>query len=380
MNIEKIVNILDRDGALELDNEERTYGYEDVVNEVDWDKLWSSTERLGDDPWVLTDPDVIGEILKGIGRLNDPPSWPGDVTNSDTSIWDVCAWYQPIHYFAYDWGIFIREDCLIRQASRIAGFLPQSNYPTLSRAKYATMLLKASFAAFYFHEHFHHKVESFGIRLHVVTGTSKYLPYKKNVYRQFLRTDDCLEEALANADSYLRFHAKPYTSILDQKIIRATRDYLSETFPFDPPGYRMAANYLSNASFSAGSNLLQSQILEASNSPLKNPNDWTASPQMMRSFFNFKSNIYSVVSRGNRTILPTKILPKSCSTQTLIKIFQSRGYSIVSGGKGSHVKLRNATGETMIIPGNRKDLSTGVLNSALKSIGLSIGDLSKISI
>jgi predicted RNA binding protein YcfA (HicA-like mRNA interferase family) len=99
---------------------------------------------------------------------------------------------------------------------------------------------------------------------------------------------------------------------------------------------------------------------------------------MMRSFFNFKSNIYSVVSRGNRTVLPTKILPKSCSTQTLIKIFQSRGYSIVQGGKGSHVKLRNAVGETMIIPGNRKDLSIGVLNSALKSIGLSIEDLSTL--
>jgi predicted RNA binding protein YcfA (HicA-like mRNA interferase family) len=62
----------------------------------------------------------------------------------------------------------------------------------------------------------------------------------------------------------------------------------------------------------------------------------------------------------------------------LIKIFQSRGYSIVPGGKGSHVKLRNTSGETMIIPGNRKDLSVGILNSALKSIGLSIGDLSSL--
>jgi hypothetical protein len=32
------------------------------------------------------------------------------------------------------------------------------------------MLLKASFAAFYFHEHFHHKVESFGIRSFIVNN------------------------------------------------------------------------------------------------------------------------------------------------------------------------------------------------------------------
>jgi len=378
MNVAEIVNILDRDGALELDNDERTYGLEDEINEIDWDKLWSSQGKLEEEPWVLNDSEVIGEILEGIGRIDNPRPWPGDVTNSDRAVWDVCAWYQPIHFFAYDWGIFIREDCLIRQASRIAAFLPLPQKHLTSRAQYATMLLKASFAAFYFHEHFHHKVESFGVRLHVVTGFSKYLPYKKNVYRRYLYTDDCLEEALANADSYLRFQSRPYTSIIDQKIIRAVRDYLVATFPFDPPGYRMATNYLSSAPFIAGSNLLQSQILEATNFPQKNPGDWTASPQMMRSFFNFKSNIYSVVRRGNRTVLPTKILPKSCSTQTLIKIFQSRGYSIVPGGKGSHVKLRNTSGETMIIPGNRKDLSVGVLNSALKSIGLSIGDLSSL--
>lgn len=380
MNVETIISILDRDGALELDHEELTYGFEDEVNEVDWDRLWSSPDKFNDDPWVLTNSDVIGEILGGIGRIDNPRPWPTDVANSDAAIWDVCAWYQPIHFFAHDWGIFIREDCLIKQASRIAAFLPPSYQPLMSRAQYATMLLKASFAAFYFHEHFHHKVESFGIRLHVVSGVSKYLPYKKNVYRKYLHTDDCLEEALANAESYLRFQSRPYTSILDQQVIRAVRDYLSETFPFDPPGYRMATNYLSSAPFSHGSHLLQSQILEATNLPLMNPNDWTASPQMMRSFFNFKSNIYSVVSRGTRTVLPTKILPKSCSTQTLIKIFQSRGYSIVQGGKGSHVKLRNAVGETMIIPGNRKDLSIGVLNSALKSIGLSIGDLSTLNV
>jgi predicted RNA binding protein YcfA (HicA-like mRNA interferase family) len=62
----------------------------------------------------------------------------------------------------------------------------------------------------------------------------------------------------------------------------------------------------------------------------------------------------------------------------MIKIYQNKGYQIVPGGKGSHVKLRNSRGETMILPGNRKELSIGVLNSALKSLGYSIGDLATI--
>jgi len=35
-------------------------------------------------------------------------------------LWDVCAWYQPIHFFAEQWGIYIRQDCILRQASVVS--------------------------------------------------------------------------------------------------------------------------------------------------------------------------------------------------------------------------------------------------------------------
>lgn len=376
MDIQKIINILDRDDSLQLDNDEKTYKEEDEIIEVDWDKLWDSPTRFNDDPWVLTDTEVINTILRGNDEIDLP--WPKDVAQNEKGIWDFCAWYQPIHFFAYDWGIFIREDCLIRQASRIAKFAPTHQQFGVSPAKYATMLLKASFAAFYFHEHFHHKVESFGIRLHVATGGSKYLPYKKQVYRPTLYTDVCIEEALANADSFHRFSSSPYNKVIDKEVLVAAKDYLVNTFPFDPPGYRMASKYLSSTSFGAGLSSLQSQILEATLNPRMDPNDWVASPQMFRSFYNFKSNIYTVVSKGKKPVLPSNIFPRSCSTQELIKIFQSKGYAVVPGGKGSHVKLKNQSGETMILPGNRREISKGLLSSVLKTVGLSIYDLNSI--
>jgi predicted RNA binding protein YcfA (HicA-like mRNA interferase family) len=140
----------------------------------------------------------------------------------------------------------------------------------------------------------------------------------------------------------------------------------------------MASKYLSSTSFGAGLSSLQSQILEATLNPRMDPNDWVASPQMFRSFYNFKSNIYTVVSKGKKSVLPSNIFPRSCSTQELIKIFQSKGYAVVPGGKGSHVKLKNQSGETMILPGNRREISKGLLSSVLKTVGLSIYDLNSI--
>ncbi len=376
MDIHKIICVLDRDDSLQLDNDEKTYQQEDEINDVDWDRLWELPSKETNEPWVLSDPDVIGTILGG-GNGSAVP-WPKDVQEKDKGIWDVCAWYQPIHFFAFDWGIFIREDCLIRQASRIAAFSPTSQQLGLSPAKHATMLLKASFAAFYFHEHFHHKVESFGVRLHVVTGRSKYRPYKKNVYRTSLGSDNCLEEALANADSFHRFFSSPYNKAIDKRILKAARDYLIKTFPFDPPGYRMASNYLTSSAFGSGASILQSQILEATLTPNMDPNDWVASPHMLRSLYNYKSNIYTVVNQGQKSVLPTKIFPRVCSTRELIKIFENKGYVVVSGGKGSHVKLKNQKGEVMILPGNRREISKGLLSSVLKTVGLSIFDLSSV--
>lgn len=82
--------------------------------------------------------------------------------------------------------------------------------PLASRSAIARQLLRSAFYVFYLHEQFHHKVESLGFRLLITTGADRYRPYKTNVYRRTYLTVDCLEESLANAESYLRLSEERY--------------------------------------------------------------------------------------------------------------------------------------------------------------------------
>jgi len=372
-DITKILDLLDRDNCLELDNEEKTYREDDLVNEINLKDIL----KEGDESWEISD-NLAGEIMESAGgNPHNELRWPPDVANHP--IWDFCAWYQPIHFFGHGWGIFVREDCVINQAKIIASFIPKSEIYGLSSHQFSKMMLKASFACFFLHEHFHHKTESFGIRMHVASGIPKYLDYKKNVYRKTLLTDDCLEEAMANADIFQRIVDDPYSQSF-KKLMPYIKDYLSHSFQFDPPGYRKASEYLSKANFDLGLQNLQGQINEASLTPTKPTWEWGIATHLTRSLFSIQSNIYSVVKAGSRSILPSSnILPKPCSTNEMIKILQTRGFNIVKGGgKGSHVKLKDSKGKTMILPGNRRELSIGVLNGTLKTIGLSINDLNNL--
>jgi hypothetical protein len=45
------------------------------------------------------------------------------------------------------------------------------------------------------------------------------------------------------------------------------------------------------------------------------------------------------------------------------------GYTVTSGGKGSHVKLVNEQGHTLVLPGNRPVLTPGVVKQVLHAFG-----------
>jgi predicted RNA binding protein YcfA (HicA-like mRNA interferase family) len=394
-NIQPIIDLLERDDALELDEDAHTYTDEQDPVAVDWPAVFPTASlgkgnrdwELLDDPWRDDIPeDIVGEVLEGrSGTSSIAPSerreFPADVEDREGAIWDVCAWYQPIHFFAHDWGIFVREDCLISLAARIAPYTGVSvaALDYRSRQMLTKACLRAAFAAFFLHEHFHHKVECLGLRLHVVLGASAYLPYKRKVYRPHYLTDDCLEEALANADAYRRLSTQPYSSIMGPTVRRAIKSLLKTTYPSEPPGYRRADRYLAEGAFSAGENQLQGQVKEATLTPAQPKADWDAAKRLLQSYYSLRSDIYTVVPKGGRPILPAKVLPKTCSADDMVKIYRARGYSVVSGGKGSHVKLKKPGSPTMILPGNRKDLSPGVLNNALKNLGdYTIDDIDRL--
>lgn len=53
----------------------------------------------------------------------------------------------------------------------------------------------------------------------------------------------------------------------------------------------------------------------------------------------------------------------------LIRLLKKHGFVLVSI-RGSHHKMRNASGVTVIVPHPKKDLGTGLVKAILKQAGL----------
>ena len=274
-----------------------------------------------------------------------------------------------MHFHGLDWGIFIREDCLLRLAVEIAGFLPgPARGPSTTLAK---ALIRAAFATLFLHEAYHHKTESLGIRLHVVERAGCYGPYFSTVYNPLRAagSDDLHEEALANAESYLRLAEDAYRRWLSAPVYEATRSYLRWRFPLDPPGYRMAINYLTTDAFDTCEYLLKSQVQEKTQKPFRTTSDWRLAPRVNQSLFNCRSDIWTIVAPGAAPVLPVGPPYPAISTSAMTKVLGDFGYKLTKGGKGSHIKLRAPGQPTIVLPGDRKDLSPGVIRSVAKALG-----------
>lgn len=376
--VDKVVRFLIKEHALVLGGSPwPDVGPAENAANIDWARLFPTSRpaRDGDFEWDLLgdgwNPEFSEELLNEIDRALGVGPPDEHATARSRGSWDVCAWYQPVHFFGYAWGIYIREDCARRLAVSIARFMTGVHKPAgSSRVRLAKALVRAAIYAYFLHEHYHHKVECLGVRLHVVERTSRYLPYQTMVYQKTAGTDDQLEEALANADMFHRLPDEPYRSWLSDPVLKALRSYLGWSFPHDPPGYKQASHFISAGKFDRGENLLHGQVKEAALTPAQPPSEWDIAPRLMQSFFSVKSDIWTVLPLGVKSNLPIKhVAPvRTCSTAEMIKLFKRNGYAQVDGGKGSHVKLVKAGAPTMILP-ERRELSPGVAKTAVRVLG-----------
>ncbi len=303
-----------------------------------------------------------GQGACGMTRRGPPRADPPEPT---------CAWYCPIHFFGHGWGIYIREAHVLSHARDIAAFVDWTSVQAPDR-EIARQLLRSAFYVFFLHEQFHHKVESLGFRLLVSSGTDRYRPYKRAVYQRTFDTDECLEEALANAESYRRLNEPRYSGRLDPAILHGLRSFLKETIPLHPPGYRMGSEFLREKPYRDGLLMLQSQVKDGTSRPQTPSIDWSVAPNMITALANIDEEIYVVLPKGADPIFATQCIdPRvSVSSRKLgSALTRHYGYSIVPGGKGSHVKLAKPGSPTIILPGNRSTLSPGVVKHALESIG-----------
>jgi predicted RNA binding protein YcfA (HicA-like mRNA interferase family) len=61
---------------------------------------------------------------------------------------------------------------------------------------------------------------------------------------------------------------------------------------------------------------------------------------------------------------------RTLSTSQLVKLAKKQGWTVKHGtGEGSHVRMEHPNSPSLTVPGNRRDLSPGVVKAALKAFG-----------
>ena len=322
------------------------------------------SENFQDNPSLREWREKVDEIIEGgigdfpIYERREPPE-------------PHCAWYCPVHFFGHGWGIFIREACILSQAIEIAAFVDWSSV-SVSRQKIYLHLLRSSFYVFFLHEQFHHKVESLGFRLLVSTGTDRYRPYKRNVYRPSYGASNCLEESLANAESFRRLGEPRYKIRLGPGIHDGLRNFLRASFKGQPAGYREGLNFLTLPAYRDGLYGLQSRILDGalpSRTPIRH---WSVAPNMITSLADITKDIYIILHVGAQPIFkPASVDPGPTVSGGLMEgaLTKHYGYKQVTGGKGSYIKLKKTDAPTITLPGNRSVLSPGVVKQVLRTFG-----------
>lgn len=286
----------------------------------------------------------------------------------------LCAWYCPIHLFGHGWGIYIRERCIFHVALDIAAHVDWTAVKAsgLRPAEIVRQLLRSAFYVFFLHEQFHHKVESLGFRLLVTTGSDRYRPYKTKVYRPNFLKPTCLEESLANAESYRRLTEPRYRKRHAPPMLEAVKAYLALSIPRQPPGYAQGMNYVAEAAYRGGLYILQSQVLDGSLTATTPATHWSVAPDVITSLMSIDADIYVILPAGARPIFRAGSIDPGATASTAqltSALTRHYGYAQTPGGKGSHVKLVKPNAPNIHLPGNRPVVSPGMVKQVLGVFG-----------
>ena len=235
----EVVGTLDALDLLDLDGPGHWPGEPDGESAwaVDWpraEESWRRDDELSVDPAGRIWGEAREELLSRAGRgVHVPPP----------DVFDALAWYLPIHNFGYGWGIYIRESAVLMLGGSVLSRIEPSR-----RGEYDAIYgaVRAGLSILYLHEAFHHKVESFAIRLEIIEHARRHRPYFQGVYGQLraAQSDELIEEALACAEIVRRMATEDvYKRSIPPDVRRAARATMGEWLPTLPSGYRRAPAY-----------------------------------------------------------------------------------------------------------------------------------------
>lgn len=183
---------------------------------------------------------------------------PGHVPVNGARVVDVAAWYAPIHIYAEDWGIFIKTSAIKSIAADLMTWASWLGNNPNEIARIEPEFIRGAVITLFHHELYHHKVESFIIRLELLLRDGgRWDLYHRGVYLEQLgRNIGPNEEALANAYELRRARRVSLPPMVRQALLK----YLPESFTRQGPGYNRAILYVSDRKFTQLECFLMSEI------------------------------------------------------------------------------------------------------------------------
>ncbi len=304
----------------------------------------------GDGLGIQLDSETRDQISNALGKKGTVIKAPNH---------HVLAWYQPIHYYGSDWGIFINTQGLLEVTEDIA------TYVSAREVNLEEKLVLASFSILYYHELFHHRVESAAIRMHVIEDKPCYRAYTKKIYSLYhqLQTS-CPEEKMAMADMFRKIDSSDRWKIVGKNIRRATKEYLLDLFKVMPPTYMGAETVIKSHHNQQALGELLSSIQEISTKPLRSADEWRFASNISKPLYTISQNIWEITSPGIAPVMPHSF-PLSVTRKKIENALKSRGFTEVpSAGKGSHTKWKGPNGEMTTLPKGKEIFGSTVHNIA----------------
>jgi len=188
---------------------------------------------------------------------------------------DCLAFYLPYHYYYPTWwGVYL----LLEGVTYLANFIYHKQSGPKILSNYDCWL--AARLYLFYHEIYHHNIETFASRLEISHRISTYKLGFNNYYLRTKGTPACLEESLAEANAY-RKTIRFFDTVKKSELRAIFQDFINSS----PPGYYEAGFYL-------GSNFIEGRNRFAEDNHhecfpavvAKSPEIWNASKYLFRVF------------------------------------------------------------------------------------------------
>ena len=274
---------------------------------------------------------------------------------------EALGWYQPYHrYDEEHWGIYLHGPRVVDLGRALCDRLSAAGCPTPNDGFELAVRLVLE------HELFHARMETFALGLELSGTAPIYLPYSERVYERTIRTDDALEEAIANFVAHERVDgfcaAWIKTRHWEQEHCRTVMEFIDELYNLSPPGYR-------NWSSAASPLVWRRLACQAAKGAVEVEGSLPPLEPILKSV---SATVVELPQVAIFLAADAALADRFFSTPTrreVERLLKHRGY-VPRPGKGSHVVWKSEDGGHFTLP-SASSLSRLVFHNLLQHMGMS---------